>query len=489
MFAGYIALCTGYIRFDTFHSRIHSVVHGIHAGYIALCTGYIVFDTFHIAGYIALCTGYIVFDTFHIAGYIALCTGYIEIENDAVYIYKLIVDLHTSSDSEKRRKLSKVKSREKPISSISSQRRNDLSSKINAALLRFMKNFQPPIQAQHAQPNINSHFSSFLKNEFSPTPQIIPKNCTSNQRFNNTPRPSIEQKFSGTEEKFKPHFDKNVNRPNGGKFCTHCKLTNHYVGNCYRLIGFPPNFKFTKSQKQNPNNNTGPSVPRNNNNMQASGFSVMEGTGAGNMFPHGAYSDLYKLLQEVKLGQQSEHNSNAIASANCAGAVHNSYFQDSSIPSSSDHTSYDHSSSISLSPSSPLHPPASIPSSLSPPRRSSRESHLPSYLNDYICNAVFHTDLTSSCFTAPLTPDMLPHFSLSKSNQSLLDSRRKLSKVKSREKPISSISSQRRNDLSSKINAALLRFMKNFQPPIQAQHAQISISIHISASFLKNEFK
>ncbi|KAG5627473.1 hypothetical protein H5410_012691 [Solanum commersonii] len=31
MFAGYIALCTGYIRFDTFPT----------AGYITLCTGYI----------------------------------------------------------------------------------------------------------------------------------------------------------------------------------------------------------------------------------------------------------------------------------------------------------------------------------------------------------------------------------------------------------------------------------------------------------------
>ncbi|KAG5577700.1 hypothetical protein H5410_057834 [Solanum commersonii] len=64
MFAGYIALCTGYIRFDTLHIagyiafEIHNVVHGIHAGYIALCTGYIALDTFHIAGYIALCTEY-----------------------------------------------------------------------------------------------------------------------------------------------------------------------------------------------------------------------------------------------------------------------------------------------------------------------------------------------------------------------------------------------------------------------------------------------
>ncbi|KAG5626431.1 hypothetical protein H5410_011649 [Solanum commersonii] len=48
-------------------------------GYIALCTRYIRFDTFHIAGYISLCTGYIRFDTFHIAEYIALCTRYIHI--------------------------------------------------------------------------------------------------------------------------------------------------------------------------------------------------------------------------------------------------------------------------------------------------------------------------------------------------------------------------------------------------------------------------
>ncbi|KAG5629134.1 hypothetical protein H5410_000851 [Solanum commersonii] len=71
MFAGYIVLCMGYIRFDTFHI----------AGYIALCTGYIKFDTFHIVGYIALCTGYITFNTFHIAGYIELCTGYIALRD------------------------------------------------------------------------------------------------------------------------------------------------------------------------------------------------------------------------------------------------------------------------------------------------------------------------------------------------------------------------------------------------------------------------
>ncbi|KAH0749901.1 hypothetical protein KY290_029133 [Solanum tuberosum] len=62
-----------------------------------------------------------------------------------------------------------------------------------------------------------------------------------NQRFNNT------QKFSGNQDgRFRTQFDK----PKTGLFCTHCKLTNHEVSKCYRLIGFPPNFKFTKSKKE-----------------------------------------------------------------------------------------------------------------------------------------------------------------------------------------------------------------------------------------------
>ncbi|KAG5612308.1 hypothetical protein H5410_023589 [Solanum commersonii] len=87
MFAGYIAsaLCTGYIRFDTFHI----------AGYIALCTGYIRFDTFHIAGYIALCTGYIAFDTF-LAGYIALYLDTCGIHSDAARDTNLTYEASTN---------------------------------------------------------------------------------------------------------------------------------------------------------------------------------------------------------------------------------------------------------------------------------------------------------------------------------------------------------------------------------------------------------
>ncbi|XP_055833160.1 uncharacterized protein LOC129902130 [Solanum dulcamara] len=33
------------------------------------------------------------------------------------------------------------------------------------------------------------------------------------------------------------------------QLCNYCKMTNHTIDNCYRLIGFPADFKFTKSKK------------------------------------------------------------------------------------------------------------------------------------------------------------------------------------------------------------------------------------------------
>lgn len=35
----------------------------------------------------------------------------------------------------------------------------------------------------------------------------------------------------------------------GPLFCTYCKKKNHVVDNCYRLIGFPADFKFTKYRR------------------------------------------------------------------------------------------------------------------------------------------------------------------------------------------------------------------------------------------------
>lgn len=34
--------------------------------------------------------------------------------------------------------------------------------------------------------------------------------------------------------------------------CTHCKKSGYSKNQCYRLIGFPSSFKFTKSEKEEP---------------------------------------------------------------------------------------------------------------------------------------------------------------------------------------------------------------------------------------------
>ncbi|XP_042751509.1 uncharacterized protein LOC122194592 [Lactuca sativa] len=37
--------------------------------------------------------------------------------------------------------------------------------------------------------------------------------------------------------------------------CTHCKKTGHKKSQCYRLVGFPSNFKFTKAKKEESKSN------------------------------------------------------------------------------------------------------------------------------------------------------------------------------------------------------------------------------------------
>ena len=35
-------------------------------------------------------------------------------------------------------------------------------------------------------------------------------------------------------------------------FCNHCKKSDYTKAQCYRLVGFPANFKFTKSKREDP---------------------------------------------------------------------------------------------------------------------------------------------------------------------------------------------------------------------------------------------
>jgi len=76
-------------------------------------------------------------------------------------------------------------------------------------------------------------------------------------------------------------------------------------------------------------------------------------------------------------------------------------------------------SSISQPRSFPYSP---LPISLPEVRKSTRTHNPPSYLQEYVCNSVFLTDLTNSCFNAPIQPMVLPFTALSPINQSILNS-------------------------------------------------------------------
>lgn len=97
-------------------------------------------------------------------------------------------------------------------------------------------------------------------------------------------------------------------------------MTNHVVGNCYRLIGFPPDFKFNKIKWFQPTtHNNASAVDSDSSNT----YSVQDlgSTSSGNVITQEQFSQLFQLLQEVKVGQQSDQISYANISTTCAGII------------------------------------------------------------------------------------------------------------------------------------------------------------------------
>ncbi|TMW82472.1 hypothetical protein EJD97_005847 [Solanum chilense] len=98
----------------------------------------------------------------------------------------------------------------------------------------------------------------------------------------------------------------------GSLFCTYCKKKNHVVDNCYRLIGFPADFKFTKSKKfgTTARSNAALSTEEGDSQSNNSGDKAMT---------QDQYLNLCQLLQHVKIGSQGELVPSDNVIANCAG--------------------------------------------------------------------------------------------------------------------------------------------------------------------------
>ena len=93
--------------------------------------------------------------------------------------------------------------------------------------------------------------------------------------------------------------------------CAHCKKASHSIDKCYRIHGIPPDFKFTKQRKfQTLANNAYHVVEE--VNQGDNGFSNAKTQTWEKM------GELLQLLQQFKLGQQSDNNAEATTSVNCA---------------------------------------------------------------------------------------------------------------------------------------------------------------------------
>ncbi|XP_075101583.1 uncharacterized protein LOC142177024 [Nicotiana tabacum] len=97
----------------------------------------------------------------------------------------------------------------------------------------------------------------------------------------------------------------------GGQFCNYCKKQNHTIENCYRLIGFPADFKFTKSKRFN--------GAKSNAVLSMDAADSKINSAWDQPMTQDQFYSLYRLLQHVNVGSQSEQSAEDTATANCAG--------------------------------------------------------------------------------------------------------------------------------------------------------------------------
>lgn len=100
-------------------------------------------------------------------------------------------------------------------------------------------------------------------------------------------------------------------------FCKYCKKPGHLVEKCYKLHGFPPNFKFTR-QKVIQSSAQGHAVT--SNEFSGDPFLLdKEPTDQGKLLSAEQLAQVMQMLQHVKNSDQGTNNSEAITSVNYAG--------------------------------------------------------------------------------------------------------------------------------------------------------------------------
>ncbi|XP_070004256.1 uncharacterized protein [Nicotiana sylvestris] len=86
--------------------------------------------------------------------------------------------------------------------------------------------------------------------QVNPPSQFTPKATSFNVNFlNKTTQPQLNMQFQGQQRQFTQRVNFDNQSRTSNLFCKYCKKPEHLIDKCYKLHGFPTNFKFTKGRK------------------------------------------------------------------------------------------------------------------------------------------------------------------------------------------------------------------------------------------------
>ncbi|XP_019432346.1 PREDICTED: uncharacterized protein LOC109339373 [Lupinus angustifolius] len=129
-------------------------------------------------------------------------------------------------------------------------------------VIRFLKGLNDSYSSVRSQimlmeplPNMNKVLSMVIQQEtqmYGSESEAKTMNIGTNWKKNTPYSKDAGQANKGFTKGYQNYNKSPWNKSsNSSKFCTHCKKPGHTVENCYRIHGFPPNFKFTKNQQIN----------------------------------------------------------------------------------------------------------------------------------------------------------------------------------------------------------------------------------------------
>ncbi|XP_055814295.1 uncharacterized protein LOC129883710 [Solanum dulcamara] len=100
-------------------------------------------------------------------------------------------------------------------------------------------------------PNVNHAYSLLIQDEKQREAYVNPNFPGDTSSFLATHQNFSGQRYKNTDFRARKN---NNNNYNNNLYCTNCKKFGHSIAKCYRIIGYPPDFKFTKGSKSQPNN-------------------------------------------------------------------------------------------------------------------------------------------------------------------------------------------------------------------------------------------